>query len=72
MITMRFRCSQVQAAKYKGLPMSALSEQSIVGRDPSLARRVHELDATGDGYVSVADVIASLQRTSRERHLLKW
>jgi hypothetical protein len=65
--------SQVKAAaKHKGLPVSALSDQSCVGRDPSLARLVKELDATGDGYISVADVIASLQRNSRERHLIKW
>ena len=56
----------------KALPISALMEPSIVGRSPSLANRIKQADVDGDGYLSIDDIITSLQRDARERRILKW
>jgi hypothetical protein len=37
-----------------------------------LAARIKQVDADGDGYLSVDDIITSLQRDVRERRILKW
>ncbi len=55
----------------KGLPVAELMGSDALKSSPSLQKRLREADANQDGFLSVDEVVGSLSRDHRERHLLR-
>jgi hypothetical protein len=55
----------------KGLSVAELMGSDALKSSPSLQKRLREADANQDGFLSVDEVVGSLSRDHRERHLLR-